>query len=395
MRAEAPAARLWDLDALAAPPAARTIEAPEAATAADTGGGRIEGIVFAAEPYRGRTSEVFAYLGIPAGRGPFPAMVCLHAGGGRAFREWVARWTGRGYAAIAPDLDARGPGGRPLDRGGPPQAAAAEFAAGIDDRERWSYHAIAAALRARALLAARPEVDASRIGIVGVSWGGALAAAAAGLESRFSAGVSIYGSGFLQSASGRERRRLFDGLTAAERRRWRRLFDPARHLPRCRAPFLFASGARDGGFPLDLLRRTAALPRGPVFLAVRPEMEHGHAAAWRCREVDRFADHALRGAPPPPRLGAIARDTDRGRVAAPFVAATPPARAALHVTRDRGEWKLRAWESSAAALDLATARAEARLPAGATACFFTVEDADGCLASSPHLTLADLAPAAR
>ena len=113
MTAEAPAASLWDLDALAAPPAARTIEPAEAAGAcepSDSRGGRIEGLAFAAEPYGGRPTEVFAYLGLPAGRGPFPAMVCLHAGGGRAFREWVARWTRRGFAAIAPDLDGRGAG---------------------------------------------------------------------------------------------------------------------------------------------------------------------------------------------------------------------------------------------------------------------------------------------
>jgi dienelactone hydrolase len=367
---------LWDLEALAAPPPCRTIER----------GAGAEGVLFASEPYRGHPTAVFAYAGAPSGRGPFPAMVCLHAGGGRACSEWVERWTSRGYAAMAPDLDARGPGGLPLaERGGPRQVAAAELAPGLADRDRWSYHAVAAALLARSLLAARPEVDAERIGIVGVSWGGSLACVAAGLEPRFAAGASVFGSGFLQSESGRERSRLFAGLSPAERLRWHELFDPASHLPGCRRPLLFASGARDGGFPLDLLARTAALPTGPVFLAVRPEMDHGHEAALNCREVYRFADHALRGAPPPPRLQGIERRGDR--LAAAVDSVTPIAAAALHVTRDGGEWKHRRWESVAARHADGAGAVEARLPPGTTAGFFTVEDREGFLASSPPVEI--------
>jgi dienelactone hydrolase len=364
---------LWDREALAAPPVVRILEC-------DAG---IESVLFAAEPYHGRRTEVFAYVGRPPGPGPFPGMVCLHAGGGGADREWVELWAARGYAAIAPDLAARGPGGQLMDRGGPEPIPAAELAPGVPPRESWSYHAAAAALRARSLLASYPSVDAERLGIVGVSWGGALACVAAGLEPRFAAAVSVFGTGFLESESGRERSRLFDGLSPAERRRWHELFDPASHLPRYRGPLLLASGATDGGFPLDLLKKTAALPPGPVYLAVRPEMDHGHGSALRCQEVYRFADHALRGAPPPPRVGEIERSEDR--LVAPVTSEAPLASAALHLTRDRGEWKRRRWESLPARL--AQSHVESSLSAGTTACFFTVEDREGYLASSPHQEL--------
>ncbi len=361
--------RLWDLAALAAPPPCRTIERAAGA----------EGVLFAAEPYRGRATEVFAYLAAPPGRGPFPAMVCLHAGGGRACSAWVEAWTARGYAAIAPDLDARGPGGLLARRARRAAAERGRRARAGPGRPR----ALELSRRRRRSLSAEPPrrpaggrrgAHRDRRGELG----GSLACVAAGLEPRFAAGASVFGSGFLQSESGRERSRLFAGLSAAERRRWHQLFDPASHLPRCRRPLLFASGARDGGFPLDILERTAALPPVPVFRAVRPEMDHGHEAALRCREVYRFADHALRGAPPPPRVSAIERRGDR--LAATVDSVTPIAAAALHVTRDRGEWKHRHWESAAAR---SASAMEARLPAGATACFFTVEDREGCLASSP------------
>ena len=48
--------------------------------------------------------RVFAYLGRPAtGKGPFPAMVLVHGGGGKAFREWAEHWAKRGYVALAMD----------------------------------------------------------------------------------------------------------------------------------------------------------------------------------------------------------------------------------------------------------------------------------------------------
>ena len=39
--------------------------------------------------YNGKPTRVFAYYGKPEGNGPFPAMVLVHGGGGKAFPDWV------------------------------------------------------------------------------------------------------------------------------------------------------------------------------------------------------------------------------------------------------------------------------------------------------------------
>ena len=56
--------------------------------------------------YKADKSRVFAYYKKPAGIPPpggWPAVICVHGGGGTAFPEWVQTWVDHGYAAIAMD----------------------------------------------------------------------------------------------------------------------------------------------------------------------------------------------------------------------------------------------------------------------------------------------------
>src|SRR5690606_33907498 len=132
-----------------------------------------------------------------AGEGPFPAMVLVHGGGGKAFPEWARLWADRGYAAIAMDLSGRGPDGERLPDGGPEQSDGEKFRDFEPDEagRMWSYHAVAAAVRAHSFLAARPEVDGDRIGVTGISWGGYLTCIVAGIDDRVKVAVPVYGCG--------------------------------------------------------------------------------------------------------------------------------------------------------------------------------------------------------
>src|SRR4029078_1254933 len=61
------------------------------------GDGPVKAIRYRGEPYHGGDSWVFAYYSAPDGAGPHPAMLLVHGGGGKAFREWAELWAARGY----------------------------------------------------------------------------------------------------------------------------------------------------------------------------------------------------------------------------------------------------------------------------------------------------------
>lgn len=105
-----------------------------------------------------------AVLTLPAGTGPFPAVILLHGCGGlsRSQPSWVERLRGWGYAVLVLDsFSARGvksvcaPAAQPL----------------VTARDR-AADVLSAALYLRSL----PEIDASRIAVLGQSHGGATAA---------------------------------------------------------------------------------------------------------------------------------------------------------------------------------------------------------------------------
>ncbi|HOM17030.1 MAG TPA: acetylxylan esterase, partial [Thermoguttaceae bacterium] len=70
----------------------------------------VQEVYYEGEPFHGRPTRVYAVYAEPAaGQKPYPAMVCVHGGGGTAFPEWVKLWAARGYAALAMDLAGCGP----------------------------------------------------------------------------------------------------------------------------------------------------------------------------------------------------------------------------------------------------------------------------------------------
>ena len=70
----------------------------------------VQSLYYEGEPFNGKPTRVFAYYARPAeGDGPFPAMVLVHGGGGKAFSAWAEHWAKRGYCAIAMDLSGNGP----------------------------------------------------------------------------------------------------------------------------------------------------------------------------------------------------------------------------------------------------------------------------------------------
>jgi dienelactone hydrolase len=132
--------------------------------------------------YAGPEERITAYYVTPQGDGPFPAVVFMHGSPGQrvTFLGEAVELAQRGIASVLPDAPfARSP--RPPD---------VDFTDG--DPARLSQLVIELR-RAVDFLVEQDEVDPSRLGYVGFSWGGSLGANFAAVERRVGSFVLISG----------------------------------------------------------------------------------------------------------------------------------------------------------------------------------------------------------
>jgi dienelactone hydrolase len=341
---------------------------------------------YTGEPWQGKPTTVFAWYARPAGTvRRLPGMVLVHGGGGRAFPQWARMWAARGYAAVAMDLRGNGPTGERLPDGGPDlddEWAFHQLKAGL--RNCWSYHAVAAVLRAASVLQALPEVDDRRLGITGISWGGYVTAIAMSLDDRFKVAVPVYGCGALAQNS--VWKPIFDAMPARERDRWVENFDPLSYLPRRRLPVLWVNGTNDFAYPLDSWQKSYRAMPGRRALCLMVRMGHSHEHGWAPVEIARFVESVLRPAsqtPPPPIILGAARQGRRIYVA--YEAGRPLRGAQVHYTTDlHRPWAEREWITVSASIR-SLHEVEAELPATAPLIYFvTLTDMGGAVGSTEH-----------
>jgi len=365
---------------------AKLFQAPKAAPAEGFQAEGMRAVFYDGLPYHGKPTRVFAWLGIPKGEPDrkLPGMVLVHGGGGTAFANWVKLWNDRGYAAISMDTCGCVPKGSYGNwerdaQGGPPGWGGWRQIA--DPREdQWTYHAVAQAILGHSLLRAQPEVDADRIGLTGISWGGYLACIVAGLDHRLKCVVPVYGCGYTNE-HGFAGNVATLGKEGAER--WMRWWDPSVYLPDAKAPMAWVTGTNDFAYTMNALQKSYRLPKGPRTLCIRIRMPHGHGPAGEApKEIAAFAGSILKGGEPLPKLtGQGGREGNQ--VWATFESKRPVAKAELCFTRDLGKWQDRKWEALAA--QLAPGKATATLPEGATVYYLNLFDDRGCVVSTEHV----------
>jgi len=376
----------WDLDALGRAPATHPAPGYEA--------DGVRALFYEGLPFQGKPTRCFAYMGVPAVAEDrrVPAMVLVHGGGGQAFPEWVRIWNRRGYAAVAMDLcgslPEEGTPGRDLPRHefSGPRGWAASFAQ-IDGpvEDQWQVHAIGDIMLAHSLLASLPEVDAGRVGLTGISWGGYLTCIAAGADPRFRLAVPVYGCGFLGDNSAWLSN--FSEMGPERAGKWLRQWDPSVFLPHAAMPLLWVAGTNDGAYPMDSLRKSYRLPKGPRTLCIRVAMAHGHVAGWSPNEIGAFADSILGDGPPLATVSGQGVEARAFRVR--FKCVVPVARAELCFTEGSGPWKERKWQAVPAKLDAAAGEAEAEVPSAATVAYINLIEEAANVVSSEHVEFAD------
>jgi dienelactone hydrolase len=363
-----------EVDALARLTAPPAVHAAEGFTAE----GAIRPLFFEALPWQGRPTRVFAWLGVPAAPAAgvrLPGIVLVHGGGGTAFKEWVKKWNDHGFAAISIAVE-----GQTDERipGAPPGAQWRRHAwagparngiYGDSDQplaDQWMYHAVADTILAHSLLRALPEVDATKVGLSGISWGGVITSTVIGLDARFAFAIPVYGCGHLADAGNQYGRAL--GTNALYREVW----DPLVRLSRVRFPVLWLSWPGDQHFPLDCQAASYRAAPGPRMVALIPDMRHSHPAGWNPPDSYAFAKSVVQTGRPWLRVAAQGAPAGAARVE--FESAAPLDSAVLISSADPGFTGARKWVATPAALSHHTDRwvATAPLPAGTRAWFVNV-----------------------
>jgi len=192
-------------------------------------------------------SEIFAVIATPKAPGKHPGMLVLHGGGGSAEVDKAMAWAQRGYVAVAPDLPGIAEPKKLIDSKGKWssfQYGEGRWVATPDGSASVLFDAVLSAMKSLYLLRSQPGVDTSRIGVVGISWGGYMTTMVAGLAGdQVRAAFAVYGCGFYELTAQRDT--TMAKMSAEQRDRWLRDLDAGRRAPGIKAAFFISGAAND------------------------------------------------------------------------------------------------------------------------------------------------------
>jgi dienelactone hydrolase len=196
-------------------------------------------------------------LFVPEGAGPFAGLVLQHGlpGNAEGMTTYAALLARHGAVVVALDAPFVRRGGEPLRF---TEADSAEQVQLMTDLQR-----------AVDLLVARPDVDASRLGYLGISYGGAMGALFVGIERRLKTGVLVVADGGLVShfTGAEDGDSPLPGLTCAQWRRWLESMIPIEPIKYVSfaspTPLLLQSGRQDNLVPPPDAERLHAAARDP------------------------------------------------------------------------------------------------------------------------------------
>lgn len=304
-------------------------------------------------------------------------MVLVHGGGGTAFKEWVKKWNEQGFAAISiaveGQVDEKNPDSKDRARSWKLHHWPGPYRHGIYGdsseplKEQWMYHAVGQTILANSLLRSLPEVDADRVGLMGISWGGVITSTVMGIDDRFAFAIPTYGCGNLATAENQY------GRSLGNNELYKEVWDPMVRLKGVKIPSLWLSWPRDAHFPLDKQAGCYEAVSGEYMVTLIPGMKHGHGAGWNPPDSYAFAKSIVESGSAwcsTKRVGVVRKIAE-----ATFVCAEPLGNAVLISTVDSGVTGSRNWvESSADIVEEGEQHwhVSAKLPEGTTAWFINV-----------------------
>ncbi len=323
-------------------------------------------------PETGERYEIHSVLARPAEPGPHPAILFCHGGGGYTQRERICiiGWAERGYVCIGQDQAGFANAGAALSRGPYFDARATTagrtaFAATPDATASALYDGVVAVLRSLSILRTHPEVDVSRIGVFGGSWGGYMTNMAAAIAGdKLQAAFPIYGAGYYDLAS--TWMATLRNMPEDERERWLAAFDPGRMAGNLSADYMILQASNDWFFwPPSIEATLDSIPApGPSaqknwlfspndYHAIRlpggtgdPKVDHRRHRTYM--EV-RFMDWKLKGEgaafPTARAVGEPVREGDSIRVRFRVTSELPIASTEVYWSGGEMPWRFQWWEA--------------------------------------------------
>jgi dienelactone hydrolase len=266
----------------------------------------IRGLFFDGLDYKGKPTKVFCWYGEPKKidkTKKTPAVVLVHGGGGTAFPQWVKEWNDRGYIAISVALEGQIPRERIKDKDDKLQHPQFEFSGPqrqgffqdvITEKleDQWFFHAVADVLMAKSLLKTFQQVDETKIGITGISWGGILTNVITGLDNDFAFSVPVYGCGFLQETP--HYSKMLMRLSKEQQEFYLKNWEPSLYIPFQKQPTLFVNGTNDFHFTMNSFTKTFEASNSEKYSYVKYNMKHGHWPGWESETIYDFADYVIK-----------------------------------------------------------------------------------------------------
>ncbi|HVN66959.1 MAG TPA: alpha/beta fold hydrolase [Candidatus Sulfotelmatobacter sp.] len=216
---------------------------------------KVEEVYYLSRSYKRQPVRIFGYYCYPVNHaGKLPAILLSHGGGGCASLARADAWARRGYAVLAIDLPGKGEKRACSRSTGPDMDVVNLVKTEPDPSYNYLVHAVAAARNGITFLTQRKEVDADRIGMIGLSWGGVLTILTNGQDTRLRAAVNVFGAGYIPEGCTWEK--WFKAMPAADKEIWDKYIDPKNFLASQHAPILFITGTNDHCYYLPTFQKS-------------------------------------------------------------------------------------------------------------------------------------------
>lgn len=244
-------------------------------------------------------------------------------------------------------------------------------------QNQWFYHAVADIILANSLIRSFPEVDTTKIGITGISWGGILTNVVTGIDNRFDFSIPVYGCGYLYEAPTYINQ--LKSHTPESKQFYLENWEPSLYVPLQKQPTLFINGTNDGHFSMNSFTKTYKASVSEKYLHVKYEMQHGHYPGWNAEVIYSFADYVTKGSEEPLKL-TFKKDTNtvidfEGEVR----------NAVAYYTTDTADWSGEnyKWIETGTRISESDKTISTDLPEGAVYYFINVISSDGLMYSTP------------